>query len=173
MIKKYKEAFPDIHSSCFIAENATIIGKAIIQEGSSVWYNSVVRADSDEIFIGKNSNIQDNCTLHTDLNHKLYIGNHVTIGHQAILHGAYVEDEVLIGMGAIILNGAHIGKHSIIAAGALVPENMIIPENSVVMGCPAKIKKEITQEQIDSILHNAEHYKELGQEYTEMEESAC
>ena len=173
MIKKYKETYPTIHDSCFVAENAVVIGKTTIQEGSSVWYHSVIRGDSDEIYIGKDTNIQDNCTLHTDLHHTLYIGNRVTIGHQAIVHGAHIEDEGLIGMGAIILNGAHIGKHSIIAAGALVPENMIIPENSVVMGCPAKIKKEITQEQIESILHNAKHYKELGQEYKEMEDTQC
>lgn len=168
MIHAYRKYSPQIDATCFIADNATIIGDVTLQAGASVWFGSVIRGDKDHIEIGKGSNIQDNCTLHTDPNHVLTIGNHVTIGHNAILHGCHIEDEVLIGMGAIILNGAHIGSHSIIGAGALVTENMQIPENSIVVGCPARIMKQVSAVQIQDIIENAKHYAELGKEYKEM-----
>ncbi|MGX8834516.1 gamma carbonic anhydrase family protein [Amedibacillus sp. YH-ame6] len=167
MIKQYKKKYPTIASSCFVAENASIIGDVQVQEDSSIWFHTVIRGDSDEIRIGAYTNIQDNCTLHTDTGHKLIIEDRVTIGHNAIIHGAYIEEECLIGMGAIVLNGAHIGKHSIIGAGALIREHQIIPENSVVVGCPGNVVKQTTPEQVQDILNNAQHYAELGKEYKE------
>ena len=107
--------------------------------------------------------------LHTDPNHTIEIGAHVTVGHQAILHGCHIEDETLIGMGSTILNGAHIGKHCIIGANALITENMQIPDNSVVVGCPGKVIKQVSEEQIAHILDNAKEYVQLKEEYREEE----
>ena len=148
------------HFTC--ANNATILGHVSIGKGSSVWYNAVIRSEEETIEIGQESNIQDQCVLHTDLGYPLKIGNRVTIGHGAIVHGCTIEDEVLIGMGAIVLNGAYIGKHSIIGAGCVVPENMVIPQKSVVVGVPAKIIKNTSESQVFDILSNAEHYVKLS-----------
>lgn len=165
MIMKYKDWQPKIHASCFVAEDADIIGNVILEQDVSVWFHTVIRGDKDVIHIKEGSNVQDNCTLHTDPKHQLMIGRRVTIGHNAVVHGAIIEDECLVGMGAIILNGAHIGTHSIIAAGALVKEHQVIPENSIAVGCPAKVVKQVSEEQIMEILENAKHYALLGEEY--------
>lgn len=169
MIKNYKEKKPQLHESCFVADNATIIGNVKMENGSSAWFHCVIRGDKDKIHIGENSNIQDNCTLHTDAGYDIEIGNHVTIGHNAVIHGAKIEDEVLIGMGAIILNGVHIGKHSMIGAGAVVKEKTNIPEGSLVVGCPARIIKQVSKETIQGIIANAHLYVKLAQEYRDME----
>lgn len=165
MIQSFLTYHPQIDNTCFIADNATIIGNVKISEQASVWFQAVIRADQDQIIIGKGSNIQDHVTLHTDPNYRLTIGENVTIGHRAIIHGATIEDEVLIGMGATILNGAIIGKHSIIGANALIPEGCVIPEGSIVVGCPGKIIKQITLQQIQMIQHNAKEYQELATIY--------
>lgn len=170
MIMKYREIQPAMHEDCFVAKNATVIGDVTMKEHASVWFHTVIRGDSDKIEIGRYTNIQDNCTLHTDAGHQIHLGDYITVGHNAIVHGAFIDDETLIGMGAIILNKARIGKHCVIGAGALVCENQIIPDNSVVIGCPAKVLKHVSQEQIDHILENAIHYAELGMEYKKMEE---
>ncbi|MEF2782601.1 gamma carbonic anhydrase family protein [Erysipelotrichaceae bacterium HCN-30851] len=169
MIIAYRGKKPVIAEDSYLSKNATIIGDVTLEKGSSVFFHTVVRGDKDAIFIGENSNIQDNCTLHTDPGHELKIGKCVTVGHNAILHGCIIEDEVLIGMGAIILNEAVIGKHSIIGAGAVVTQGQIIPENSLVVGCPAKIIKQVNAAQVEEIKENALHYAELGREYKEME----
>ncbi|MEG1476024.1 MAG: gamma carbonic anhydrase family protein, partial [Longicatena sp.] len=168
MIMKYRDKEPKIDESCFVAHNATIIGDVTLQKDASVFFGTIVRGDKNNISIGEGSNIQDNCTLHSDPGHHLVIGKHVTVGHSAILHGAFIDDEVLIGMGAIVLNGAHIGKHSIIGAGALISENQEVPENSLVVGVPGRIIKTTTQEQRNEILENAVHYAALAKEYKEM-----
>lgn len=167
MIMKYKQKIPQIHESCYVSETAVVIGDVTLQRDVSVWFNTVIRADKDHIDIGEGSNIQDNCTLHTDPSHQLRIGKHVTVGHNVVLHGVTIEDECLIGMGAILLNGAKVGKHCIIGAGALVVENQKIPDNSVAIGCPAKVIKNIQASQIQEILENAQHYIALGKEYKE------
>lgn len=168
MIMKYRNCIPSIDEHCFVAENATIIGDVTLERDVSVWFHTVIRGDKDHIHIGEGSNIQDNCTLHTDPDHVLQVGKHVTVGHNAILHGCKIEDECLVGMGAIILNGAVIGRHSLIGAGALVRENQIIPENSIAVGSPARVIKQINEQQLCEILENAQHYIELGQEYKEI-----
>lgn len=165
MLLKYKDKEPFLHESCYVASNAVIIGDVTLKKGANVWFHTVIRGDKDEMIIGENSNIQDNCTLHTDPGHKLIIGKNVTIGHNAVIHGAKIEDEVLIGMGAIILNGALIKKHSIIGAGALVKEGTVIAENSLVVGCPGRVIKEVDEQAIKEIQENAEHYTALGKEY--------
>lgn len=165
MIQSFLKYYPQIHNTCFVADNATIIGNVIIAEQSSIWFQAVIRADKEQIIIGKGTNIQDHVTLHTDPNYRLTIKDNVTIGHRAIVHGATIEDEVLIGMGATILNGAIIGKHSIIGANALIPEGCVIPEGSIVVGCPGKIIKQITPQQIQMIQQNAKEYQQLAEIY--------
>ena len=150
MIIAYRGKKPVIAEDSYVSKNATIIGDVTLEKGSSVFFHTVVRGDKDAIFIGENSNIQDNCTLHTDPGHELKIGKCVTVGHNAILHGCIIEDEVLIG-------------------GAVVTQGQIIPENSLVVGCPAKIIKQVNAAQVEEIKENALHYAELGREYKEME----
>ena len=152
-------------SSVFIADSALVIGDVKIAEESSIWFGSVVRGDQEKITIGKQTNIQDHCTLHCSAGHPLVIKDRVTVGHGAIVHGCTIEDEVLVGMGAIILDGAHIGSHSIIGAGALIPEGAQIPEGSVVLGCPGKIHHQTTAEQLKRIKVNAMEYVELAKQY--------
>lgn len=148
----------------YIKEGAIIKGKVTLQEEVSVWYNTVIRSEVEEVYIDTQSNIQDGCVLHTDPGFPLHIGKKVTVGHGAILHGCIIDDEVLIGMGSIVMNGAHIGKHSIIGAGAVVPEGKEIPENSLVVGCPAKVIKQVSEEQVQMILDNAQEYVDLSKE---------
>ena len=168
MIKTYGSKVPQIDDSVYLAEHTAIIGDVVLKPNVSIWFGTVIRGDKDTITIQEGTNIQDNCTLHTDPNHLLTIGKHVTVGHNVVLHGATIQDEVLIGMGAIILNGAIIGKHSIIGAGTLIKEHQVIPENSLVVGCPGKIIKTVSEEQIKEIKENAIHYQELAKEYKEM-----
>ena len=163
IIKEVRGKKPAIPVDCYIAENATIVGDVSFGEKCSVWFNAVVRGDVNFISIGNKVNIQDGAVIHcTYLKHPTIIGNNVSIGHNAIVHGCTIEDEVLIGMGAIVLNGACIGSHSIIGAGCVVPENMVIPQRSVVVGVPAKIIKKTSESQVSDILSNADHYIKLS-----------
>ena len=149
----------------YIAEGAKIIGDVTIGEDSSVWYNAVIRGDSNSIVIGENTNVQDNAVLHTSHSHALTIGDNVTIGHGAIVHGCTVGNNVLIGMGAIVLDGAVVEDNCIIGAGALVTQNKVMPEGSLVLGNPAKVVRELTQEEIKSIQINADEYSEEAKQY--------
>lgn len=141
-------------------QKGIVKGNVILGKDVSVWYNAVIRGDSGAIEIADGTNVQDGCVIHVDKGFPVHIGQRVTIGHGAILHGCTIEDEVLIGMGAIVMNGASIGTHSIIGAGALIPENTQIPANSVVVGCPGKIIKQTTKEQVEMIINNAKQYIE-------------
>ncbi|NLM44113.1 MAG: gamma carbonic anhydrase family protein [Clostridiales bacterium] len=165
MIIEYKGHKPDIHESCFIAENATVIGRVKINKNSSIWFGTVVRGDGNYITIGENTNIQDNCTIHINSDQPTIIGDNVTAGHGAIIHACTVGNNVLIGMGATILDGAEIGDNVIIGAGALVPPNKKIPSNSMVMGMPARIVRELTDEEKVAISVSAQHYVELASQY--------
>ncbi|WP_426349529.1 gamma carbonic anhydrase family protein [Alloiococcus sp. CFN-8] len=160
MIKKYNNMNPNISPEAFVAENSTVIGNVTINERASVWYGAVLRGDEEGITIGECSNVQDNAVIHTDKDKPAFVGKNVTIGHGAIIHGCTIEDEVIVGMGAIILNGAHIGKNTIIGAGSLISENKIIPEEVLCYGFPAKVIRTLTLEEIDSIRVSAEEYKE-------------
>ena len=165
MVMSFKEKTPLIHESCFIAETAAVIGDVKIGSGSSVWFGAVIRGDEDGISIGENSNIQDNAVLHCDEGYPIKIGNSVTVGHGAIVHGATIADNVLIGMGAIIMNGVAIGSNSVIGAGAVCTENMIVPNGSVVVGIPAKPVKTAEEHNRSITSLNAAAYVELGAEY--------
>lgn len=149
---------PEIHPSVYVAPGAHIAGDVTIGEDCGIWYNAVIRGDSDSIRIGRRTNVQDLSVLHVDPDNPLTIGDNVTIGHGAIVHGCTVGNNVLIGMGAIIMNGAVVGDNCIIGAGALVTERMEIPPNSLVYGSPAKIKGELSEQQQMYILGNAEIY---------------
>lgn len=149
---------PSFGKNVFIAQGAVIRGSVTISHESSVWFNAVIRAESGSITIGKRTNIQDNCVLHIDPGKTLTLGNEVTVGHGAILHGCTIYDNTLIGMGAIVLNDAVIGKNCIVGAGSLVTQGTIIPDGSLVVGSPAKVKRTLSTEEIADIKKNAAFY---------------
>ena len=149
----------------WIAPTAVVIGKVKLERNASVWWNAVLRGDNELITLGENSNIQDGCVLHTDPGYPLTIGRDVTVGHMAMLHGCVISANSLIGIGAVILNGARIGANCVIGAKALIPEGKEIPDNSLVMGAPGRIKREVGEEHIAMIRHAAEHYVANWQRY--------
>ncbi|MDX2480949.1 MAG: gamma carbonic anhydrase family protein [Desulfuromusa sp.] len=151
----------------FVAHNATVIGSVILERNVSVWFNVVIRADNDLITIGENTNIQDGSILHVDPGMPLTIGKGVTVGHKAMLHGCTVGDSSLIGINAVVLNGARIGRNCIVGAGALVTENMDIPDNSLVVGSPAVIKRRVTDDMASSLQSSANRYVENGRRFRE------
>jgi carbonic anhydrase/acetyltransferase-like protein (isoleucine patch superfamily) len=159
MLRPYQGIRPTIPASCYVDPSAQVIGDVTLGERSSIWMNAVVRGDVNSIRIGANSNVQDCAVLHgMRYVHAVHIGDFVTIGHNATVHGCTVHDACLIGMGATILNGAVIGEGSIIAAGALIPEGTIIPPNSLVAGVPGKLRRTLGPEDRDSILQYARNY---------------
>lgn len=149
----------------WIADNATLVGSVVLEHNASIWFNVVIRADNDIIVIGENSNIQDGAVLHTDAGVPLIVGNHVTVGHKAMLHGCTIGDNTLIGINAVILNRARIGRNCIIGANALIPEGKEIPDNSLVMGSPGKVVKEISESQAMMLRFSALHYVENFKRY--------
>jgi carbonic anhydrase/acetyltransferase-like protein (isoleucine patch superfamily) len=149
----------------WIAPTAIVIGKVRLGTNASVWWNSVLRGDNEPISVGKGSNIQDGCVLHTDPGFPLTIGKNVTIGHLAMLHGCTIGDNSLIGIGAVILNGATIGENCLIGAKALVPEGKAIPANSLVMGAPGKVVRRLEDKHVLRIREAAEHYVGNWQRY--------
>jgi carbonic anhydrase/acetyltransferase-like protein (isoleucine patch superfamily) len=150
---------PDIDPSAFVAAGARVIGAVTLAEGSSVWYNAVLRGDSDAITIGAGSNLQDNVSVHVDAGHPVVIGSDVSVGHNAVVHGCAIGDGSLIGMGSVVLSGAVIGEGSLVAAGAVVLEGMIVPPGSLVAGVPAKVRRELSPDERDGIVRNAQTYR--------------
>jgi len=150
-----------ISEKAYITKTAVIEGDVTVEENVSIWYGAVLRGDLAPIYVGEGSNVQENCTLHVDRNCPVKIGKGVTIGHGAIIHGCTVGDNSLIGMGAIVLNGAVIGKNCIIGAGALVTGGTQIPDNSLVIGSPGKVKREVTEAEIAANKENAKEYVNL------------
>jgi carbonic anhydrase/acetyltransferase-like protein (isoleucine patch superfamily) len=153
---------PTVHPTAWVAPGAVVAGAVTLGAGSSVWYTAVLRADLDTISVGANSNVQDGCILHADPGLPLSIGTSVSIGHRAVIHGCTVDDDVLIGMGAVILNRAHIGAGSIIAAGAVVLEGTEVPPGSLVAGIPGRVRRAITDPERDTIIRNAQEYAQLA-----------
>lgn len=149
---------PKIDEEAFVAPTAVVVGAVTLQARASIWYGSIVRADEEVIVIGPDSNVQDGCTLHCDPGFPLLVGRGVTVGHRVVLHGARVDDDVLLGMGCIVMNGAHIGAGSMVAAGAVVPPNMTVPPGSVVAGVPAKVVRQANDDDLAHIRANAESY---------------
>lgn len=166
MLRPYRGVMPKIAASAYIDPSAQVIGDVVIGERSSVWPNTTVRGDVNYIRIGDESNVQDNCCLHVQRDEwPLILGNRVSIAHSVTVHGCVVEDDCLIGIGSIVLNGARIGSGSIIAAGALVTEGMQVPPGSVVMGMPGKIRRAATDEDRALIRKHAENYVRYRQTY--------
>ena len=154
-----------IDKSVFIAEGARIVGDVEVGKNCSVWFNAVIRADSNAVKIGENSNVQDNAVIHTSKEYGVQIGDNVTIGHGAIVHGCTVENNVMIGMGAIILDGAVIGANSLIGAGALVTQGKVVPAGSLAFGNPMKIVRQLTEKEVQSIYDNAASYVKKAKNY--------
>lgn len=149
----------------FIAPNATVVGDVELGEGVTVWYQAVVRGDSNTIKIGSNTNIQDGTIIHVDHDAPVEVAGNVTIGHQCLLHGCTIEKGALIGMGSTILNHAVIGENSLIGAGSLVTEGKVIPPNVLAFGRPAKVIRPLTEEEIEKNRQNIQHYVDLGEKY--------
>ena len=165
MIINFKDKKPKIAETAFIANSAALIGDIEIGDSSSIWFNAVLRGDKNKIKIGNRTSIQDNAVIHVDPENAVFIGDNVSVGHGAVLHGCKIEDNVLVGMNSTILNGAEIGKNSIIGANALVPEGKKFPEYSLIIGVPGKVKRTLEQSEIEAIMENAQEYVELGEEY--------
>ena len=151
---------PQLHADTWVAPDANLIGKVVMEEGSSVWFGCTIRADHEVILIGAGSNVQENCVMHIDAGYPLTIGQNCTIGHKVMLHGCTIGDNSLIGMGATVLNGAKIGKNCLIGAGALITENKEIPDNSLVMGAPGKVVRELNEKNAQMLTMSALHYQE-------------
>ena len=165
MITSYRGKYPRIDDNVFIAPTAVVIGEVEIAAGASVWYGAVIRGDLAPIRIGRDTNIQDNCTIHVDAGKPAVIGEAVVVGHNAVIHGCTVEDQSLIGINAVVLNGAHIKRGSIVAAGAVVMENQVIGPLELAAGLPARIRKQLPDTMPSAIRHDADIYLELARNY--------
>ncbi len=150
---------PEIHPDTWVADDANLIGKVVLEQGASIWFGCTLRGDNEEIRVGENSNVQENCVLHTDMGSPLTIGANCTIGHKAMLHGCTIGDGSLIGMGAVVLNGAQIGKGCLIGAGALITEGKVIPDGSLVMGAPGKVVRSLDAAAQEKLLKSAASYR--------------
>lgn len=168
LILPWRGRTPVVARTAFLARNATLIGDVTLADQSSVFYGAVLRADGGTIRLGERSNLQDNVTVHADPGTPTMIGKGVSVGHAAMLHSCIIEDNCLIGMSATVLTGAVIGTGSLVAAGAVVLEGTIIPPNSLVLGMPAKVHRELNAQQMEHVRMNAEHYVEFGRLHAEL-----
>lgn len=164
-IINYKGKRPVIGNDCFIADTATLAGDVTLREKVSVWYSAVIRSEAAPIVIGSESNIQDNCTIHTDEGFPTILGDQVTVGHGAIIHGSRIGSKTLVGMGTIIMNGSTIGKNCLIGGGSLILQGTTIEDGMLVLGSPASAKRKLTDEEISKIGLNATHYNLFRAEY--------
>jgi carbonic anhydrase/acetyltransferase-like protein (isoleucine patch superfamily) len=155
---QYGDRIPSVHESVFVAPNASVIGSVVLSENVSVWFGATIRGDNDIITLGKNSNVQEGAVLHTDPGIALTVGENVTIGHQAMLHGCTIGDGSLIGIQAVILNGAVIGKGCLVGAGAIVTERKVFPDRSLILGAPARVVRELSDEDVANLLKSAASY---------------
>jgi carbonic anhydrase/acetyltransferase-like protein (isoleucine patch superfamily) len=157
-IYKLGEHAPTIHESVFVADTATIVGKVTLEENASVWFGAAIRGDNEPIAIGPGSNVQEGAVLHTDPGRPLTIGRDVTVGHQAMLHGCTVGDGSLIGIQAVVLNGAVIGRNCLVGAGSVVTENKTFPDRSLILGAPARVVRELTDAEVEGLTQSAVTY---------------
>ncbi len=151
---------PQLHDDTWVAPDANLVGQVVLEAGASVWFGCTLRADHEEIRICEGSNVQENVVMHVDAGFALTVGKNCTIGHKVMLHGCTIGENSLIGMGATVLNGAKIGKNCLIGAGALITENKVIPDNSLVMGAPGKVVREVSEAQVQVLTLSAVHYQE-------------
>lgn len=164
-IYQLDDLHPAIHETAWVADSAQVIGNVTLAEGSSVWFGVVARGDTDTITVGKGSNIQDNSVLHADEGIPLVIGEHVTVGHQVMLHGCTIGDGSLIGIQSVVLNGAKIGKHCLVGAGSLVTEGKEFPDGCMILGSPAKAVRQLSDAQIEGLKMSAQHYMDNARRY--------
>jgi carbonic anhydrase/acetyltransferase-like protein (isoleucine patch superfamily) len=165
VIVRLQDWTPQVDPTCYVAHNATVIGQVTIGRGSSVWFNTVVRGDMAPITIGEDSNVQDLSMVHVDHKTPTVIGSRVVVGHRAIVHGSTVEDDCIIGMGAILLNRSRVGRDCIVAPGSVVREDFVVPAGSLVAGVPAVVKRPLTPEEIERVRRNATDYAARAQLY--------
>jgi carbonic anhydrase/acetyltransferase-like protein (isoleucine patch superfamily) len=158
---------PDVAAEAFVADGATLVGAVTVRAGASVWFGAVVRADGSSIRIGRDSNVQDGCVLHSDPSFPVVVGDRVSIGHRAVVHGCTVEDEVLVGMGAVLLNGSVVGRGSLVAAGAVLREGTVVPPGSLVAGVPARVRRDVTDAERERMRSGAESYVVRARRYRE------
>lgn len=156
---------PKIDPSAWIADTAQVIGRVELAAGSSVWFGTVLRGDTENIRLGVGTNVQDNSMVHADPGFPALLGDHVTVGHMVMLHGCIVGDNTLIGMQAVILNGAKIGRNSIVGAGSVIPAGKEYPEGSLIIGSPARVVRQLTPEQIADIRYGSDHYIATSQRF--------
>lgn len=164
---KLGEHAPTIHESVFVADTATIVGSVTLEENASVWFGASLRADNEPIRVGAGSNIQEGAVLHTDPGYPLVIETNVTVGHQAMLHGCTVREGALVGIQAVVLNGAVIGRNCLVGAGAVVTEGKVFPERTLILGAPAKVVRELTEDELARLAQNAKGYIERRALYKE------
>jgi carbonic anhydrase/acetyltransferase-like protein (isoleucine patch superfamily) len=157
------EHAPEIDASAYVADSANLIGKVTVEANASVWFGVTIRGDNERITVGENSNVQEGTVMHTDLGFPLTLGKNVTVGHQAMLHGCTIGDGSLVGIQAVVLNGARIGKGCLVGAGALVTEGKEFPDNSLILGSPAKVVRTLTEEDLQRLAGNAANYVARGQ----------
>lgn len=158
MIYSLDDKIPNIKDAAFIADDANIIGDVTLHTDSSVWFAVTIRGDNEPIVVGADTNVQEQVCMHTDMGYPLTLGTGITVGHQAMLHGCTIGDYSLIGINAVVLNGAKIGKHCLIGANALIPEGMEVPDGSMVLGSPGKIKRELSDAEKTMLEFSAKHY---------------
>ncbi|MFC2143535.1 gamma carbonic anhydrase family protein [Candidatus Aenigmatarchaeota archaeon] len=165
MIESFQGKKPKTHKTTFVHKSAQLIGDVTLKEHSSVWCSTVLRADAAPIIIGKNSNIQDNCSLHVDTGLPVMIGENVTVAHNCVVHSSTIGNNCIIGIGAILLNNSKIGNNCIIGAGAVVLEDQQVPDNSIVLGIPGKVVKKVNSKMLRRIIANANEYVTLKKKY--------
>ena len=165
MIMDFEGVNPIINKNTYISESVDIVGEVKVEENANIWFGARLRGDVNEIVIGENTNVQENSVIHVDITSSCIIGKNVTIGHGAIIHGCNISDNVLVGMGSIILNNAKIGKNTIIGAGSLITQGKEFPEGVLILGNPAKVIRELTKVEIESIKKSADNYVSLSKKY--------
>lgn len=168
-VKSIASGTPEIEDSAFVADGARIVGDVRIGDRASVWYNAVIRADRARIRLGARSNVQDNVSVHVDRSHPALIGEDVSIGHNAVIHGCVIEDGCLIGMGAVVLSGAVIGAGSLVAAGTVVLEGTIVPPGSLIAGVPGQVRRPLSEGEKSNLIRNAATYLDLSAEHAAAE----
>ena len=166
MIYDFEGKTPKLDPNSWVAPNAVVIGNVDLKKDSNIWFNVTLRGDVETITVGEGSNIQDGSVIHTDPGCPAIIGKNVTVGHLVMLHGCVIEDDCLIGIGSTILNKAKIGKNCIIGAKTLITENKVIPDNSLVIGSPGKVIREVTEDEKKSVLENTKHYQDNWRKYS-------
>lgn len=164
-IYQLDDCVPAIHETAYVAPGATVIGRVELHENTSVWPGAVLRGDNDPIVIGKGSNVQDGAVMHTDLGSPLVLGENVTVGHQAMLHGCTIGDNSLVGIQAIILDQAVIGANSLVGAGAVVTEGKTFPERSLILGAPAKVVRTLRDDEVEGLRRSASSYQERAKQF--------